>query len=115
MTEFKSGRWQDEEALWTMGAAEFRRRLHPAALMVFGPTGILELTAATEMLARAPRWSEARLSERHLSQSDDVVVLAYRVTARREAQDYNALCSSVWVRMGDDWKLSQHQQTPAAP
>lgn len=112
MTEFKSGRWQDEEALWTMGAAEMRRRLHPAGLAIFGTTEIVDVAGAMAVVERAPRWTSARLFDRRLSQSDDVVVLAYRVAALREGTEYQALCSSVWVRMGDDWKLIQHQQTP---
>lgn len=115
MTDFRSGRWTDEEALWTMGAAELRRRLHPAALIVKAPAGVLDGAAAVSETGAAPRWTGARLSERHLSQSDDVVVLAYRVIAWREGSDLEALCSSVWVRMGDDWKLVQHHQSLIAP
>lgn len=107
-------RWAEEEAWWTMGAAEARRRTHPAALMVFD-SGILQGEAIFEALDGAPRWDSVQMTGRTVSESGDCTVLAYRATARREdGKLHEALCSSTWVRQGAGWLLIQHQQTAPA-
>jgi hypothetical protein len=39
--------------------------------------------------------------------------VAYKATARRGDDDYTALFNSTYVREGDAWRLTLHQQTPA--
>lgn len=104
--------WGREEAFWTGSAAEAIGCLDPAALMVFGPTGILEGEAIPPTLRDAPRWDEVWMKGRHLLRSDDIVVLAYLAEAQRGGQDYRALCSSTWIRRDAGWRLIAHQQTP---
>ncbi|WCR09266.1 nuclear transport factor 2 family protein [Paracoccus stylophorae] len=106
------GIWAREQAFWTASAAEALRDLDDAAIMVFGPTGILQGDAIAPTLRDAPRWSEVAMTERHATRTDEVVVLAYRATARRDGKDHRALCSSTWLMRADGWKLIAHQQTP---
>jgi|GEM_PF-1218735 len=105
-------RWADEEALWTMGAGEAWRRMHPSCVMVL-PRGLLQGDDVLAALNAGPRWSRVRVSDRHLVETEDCVVLAYRASATGPNGDHEALCSSTWVRQKDDWQLIQHQQTAA--
>ena len=52
------------------------------------------------------------MDQRHVTESDDVTILAYRATAMREGITYRAFCSSTWIRRDDGWRLIAHQQTP---
>lgn len=84
--------------------------------MVFPePVGILAGEAILAGLAAAPRWAELAIgAERVARPRPDVAVLAYRAEARCEAGAvWRVLCSSVWLRGEDGWRIVQHQQTPA--
>lgn len=108
-------RWADEEAWWTMGAAEARRRTHPAAVMAFG-FGLLQGEEIFAALDGTPGWDSVGMSDRRMVENEDCVVLGYAATARRpDGSDYAAFCTSTWVRQGDDWQIVQHQQTVRAP
>jgi len=103
-------RWADEEALWTMGTAEAWRRMHPSCVMVL-PKGLMQGSEVLASLNASPRWTGARLTDRRMVETEDCVVLAYRVRATGQAGDHEALCTSTWVRQKDDWQLIQHQRT----
>lgn len=104
--------WATEQIFWTGSAAEAIRRLDEAAVMVFAPTGILQGRAIASRLGGAPRWDSIVMDQRHVTESDDVTILAYRATAMREGITYRAFCSSTWIRRDDGWRLIAHQQTP---
>ena len=108
-------RWADEEAWWTLGTAEARRRAHPSCVMAFAH-GVLQGEAIFAALDAAPRWQEVVMTDRRVVEGEDAVVLAYRARARRNGEaPYEAFCTSTWVRQNDGWRLIQHQQTsPAA-
>jgi hypothetical protein len=44
--------------------------------------------------------------------ADDVRVVACRGTARRGDDVYRAHFTSTYLRVGSDWRLAVHQQTP---
>lgn len=75
-------RWADEEAWWTMGAAEARRRMSPVCLMVF-PEGVMQGDQIIAGLADSPRWDSVRITDRRMAEQGDIVVLAYRAQAVR--------------------------------
>lgn len=106
-------RWADEDAWWTMGAAEARRRMSPVCLMVF-PEGVMQGDQIVAGLADAPRWDSVRITDRRMAEQGDIVVLAYRAQARRGGTRRDVLCSSTWLRAGGDWLMVQHQQTLVA-
>ena len=103
-------RWADEEAWWTMGAAEARRRMHPSCVMVF-PEGLMQGEAILSGMDAGPRWDSVSMTGRHAVETEDCVVLAYRATVARQGSETELLCSSTWVRQKDDWQLIQHQRT----
>ena len=113
--------WEMERRCWREGADHYRAILAPRAAMAF-PTGILLGDDILAALDGAPRWSSVEAAVRTVVRpTADIVVLAYRATARRPEQDpYTAWCTSTWVLSAgapaagtDGWRLVQHQQTPA--
>ena len=109
--------WDLERRFWTEGSEHYCAALHPESVMVFvEPAGILSGDEIIEQVEAADRWRDVEMTERTLTRpSPDVAVLAYRATARREGTDpYSCGCSSTYLRDGGEWKLVQHQQTPAA-
>ncbi|SRR5581483_3809102 len=62
---------------------------------------------------RGVPWDEFELrDERVLGLRPDCAVLAYRASAVRGEQRYEALFNSTYVRVGGRWRLALHQQTP---
>lgn len=58
-------------------------------------------------------WESVELSgEQVLDLTDASAVVSYRARARRGDLDYAALFNSTYVRHGDTWRLTLHQQTP---
>ncbi|NEI45957.1 hypothetical protein GR199_35700, partial [Rhizobium leguminosarum] len=53
-------RWADEEALWTMGAGEAWRRMHPSCILV-RPEGALQGSEVLAWLNAGPRATKAWL------------------------------------------------------
>lgn len=107
-------RWADEEAWWTLGDAEARLRTHPSCVMAFA-RGLLQGDEIFAAMEPAARWEAVAMSDRHVVEGEDAVVLAYRARAERRGQPhYEAFCTSTWVRQQDGWRLIQHQQTVPA-
>lgn len=106
-------RWADEEAFWTMGAAEARRRIHPACVMVVGNRFVQGDDILAELDA-GPRRGSVGISDRHVVMTEDCVVLAYRAASVRDGAEEVAFCSSTWVWQSDGWHLIHHHRTDAA-
>ncbi len=108
--------WTTEHRLWLDGAGAYGELMAPRCVMAFGPMGILEDDAIVESLRGAPRWTQVEMADQVLAQpTPDVAVLAYRAQARRDgAEPYAALCTSTYLRIGEGWRIAQHQQTPLA-
>lgn len=62
---------------------------------------------------RGAPWDRFDISEeRVLELGEDAAVVAYRATAHRSGEPYEALFNSTYVRRNGDWRLVLHQQTP---
>jgi len=106
--------WREEREFWLAGTAEAMRKLDGACLMALPGAGIMDRAAAIAALQSAPRWQEVTMAERASIETDEVSVLAYHATARRAgAGTYRALCTTTWIRRAGDWRILQHQQSPA--
>lgn len=109
--------WNLERAFWLGGVDVYQDHLAADALMVFpAPVGVLDRAATLAAIEAAPRWRSALFSaQRTLQPAADVFILCYAVHAKRDdAQPgYAALCSSTYVRQGEQWRLVLHQQTPS--
>jgi len=105
--------WKIEHALWIDGVEAYERHMAPHCVMAFGPMGIIENAQIIEGLREAPRWAIVSMQDRvTIAPRNDLVVLAYRAEASRDAQRYEALCTSTYTLEENLLKLVQHQQTP---
>ena len=105
--------WPLEEAFWLGGRETYTQTLAPECLMAFS-IGLLGREDILRSIEGAPRWESVSMTERRVDRPDPgTVVLAYRATAERGAETYAAFCTSTYRRVGEAWKLIQHQQTPA--
>ncbi|MFQ1627089.1 nuclear transport factor 2 family protein [Lysobacter zhanggongensis] len=109
--------WRLEEQFWVGDAAFYERTLAPESFMVLpAPAGVLEPAATIESIRSASRWQNVSFIQKHYAASTaDIVVLAYVVQADRGSGNsaYAAQCSSTYVRIGGNWRLALHHQTPA--
>lgn len=108
--------WTIEERFWSGGVHHYRAAMHPECVMAFqAPVGILAGPQIIESIESAPRWASLRMSERQMVHPvPDVVILAYQAEATRpDVPPYSAYCTSTYVRTGDEWRLVQHQHSPA--
>lgn len=107
------GIWDEERTLWLGGAAEAARRLDDVCLLVLGQGGVLTRDEAIAALADTPPWHEITLADRALVETDELCVLAYRATARRQGMPaHRAICTTTWLRRDGDWRIVQHHRTP---
>ncbi len=106
--------WQALSSSGDRAAAFYDDVLGDEVLMLL-PGGLVlaDRPAALAAMSGAP-WSSYRLEDVRVSHpTADTGLVTYGVFARREGQpEYSALISSLYVRHGDDWRLTFHQQTP---
>lgn len=105
-----------EKGFWMDGADYFERFLADDAVLVLPhPVGVLKRADAVASVHGAPRWSAIEIEDQKWAWlHEEVAVLTYRVTARREGEvkPYRALISSLYTPFPKTWKLAFHQQTP---
>lgn len=108
--------WELEEKFWTQGADSARSMTAKGAVFVFPyPVGILSGNSLWREAEVAQRWRSIVMDDRHFSRQGKVAVLAYQVSAERDAEAiYEALCTSTYVKDEDGWLRMTHQQTPIA-
>jgi hypothetical protein len=106
--------WTAEQRLWTDGVEAYEDLMAKDCTMVFGPMGIMKRSDVIESLRGAPRWSKIIMSaETENIYSQSAVVLAYHALAEQEdGTQYEAVCTSTYVRDDGRWRIAQHQQTP---
>jgi hypothetical protein len=100
------------------GAAFYGAAMTEDAVMVLAHGFAMDRTAVAASLDGAPPWSEYAIEEpRLVSAGEDAWALVYRGRARREGEEdgFDALMSSVYVRVRDRWRLALYQQTPVPP
>ena len=103
-------------ALSTDGEAAARHyevQLADEVLMLL-PGGLVvdDRRAVIDSMRGAP-WDAFEITdERVLELGDQTAVVAYRATAQRGDQEYEALFNSTYVRRSGGWRLALHQQTP---
>ena len=105
-----------EEALWKGGRDVYERGVDPECLMALPePPFILSGRDAIEAVADTPLWENVALDDLKISRPQEgLIVLAYQAEASRGAETYRARCTSVYRRHAhQEWKVVQHQQTPA--
>lgn len=95
-------------------AARFYQEVLAAEAVMLLPGGMV-LDDRQQIIAsmQGVPWDSFELSgERVLPLGRDGAAVAYRVSATRGGQKYEALINSTYVLDGDEWRLALHQQTP---
>jgi hypothetical protein len=109
--------WTFEESLWTGDANHYRESIDEACLMALpSPPYVLSGAEAIEAVIDTPRWASVSISDKRVARPEEgLIVVAYTAHAEREGTEpYSAHCTSTYRRLGhEDWRVVQHQQTPA--
>lgn len=110
--------WTFEENLWVGTPEAFEAAVDGEFLMVLPASPyVLDGRQAIDAVKEAPRWAHIAFSDQKIARPQEgLIVVAYAITAQREGGDaYKAHCTSTYRRLAhDDWRVVQHQQTPAA-
>ena len=107
--------WHFEESLWTGDAEHYRALIDEECLMVLPtPPFVLGGDEAVAAVSDTPRWTEVAFADQRIARPEEgLIVVAYRIDARRDDDHYVAHCTSTYRRRGhEDWQVVQHQQTP---
>jgi hypothetical protein len=104
------------DALSTTGdtARTFYERVLDAQPLMLLPGGMVldDRSAMVESMSGRP-WTRYTLEDVRCTQpTSDTGLVTYGVVAERDAQEYSALISSLYVRRDGGWRLAFHQQTP---
>ena len=107
-----------ERKMWTNEVDIYGATYLPDAVLIFAETGRIDLATALDALRdegeKGQRWAEVRFDDARVLELDtDAAVLTYRATARWNYEDAPGrwLCSTVYVRRPDGWRVALHQQT----
>jgi hypothetical protein len=120
MTSDTGGLLDLERAGWEALSAdgETARRFYDQVLarevLMLLPGGLIidGRQQAVEAMSGAP-WDAFEMSDERVRRlTDGAEVVAYKATARRGEQRYEAWCNSTYVRENGAWRLALHQQTP---
>jgi uncharacterized protein DUF4440 len=95
------------------GAGVYQDLMADDGVMVFG-NGVMAKKTVIASIRQVEPWTDYRIEDaRVVHPSPDIGVVVCRATAHRPGQgEYAAWMSSVYVRIGGDWRLLVHQQTP---
>ena len=107
--------WDFERELWTGPVEAYDRKVADDCVMALpSEPWLLDGEAARKAVKDTPRWDSVEFSMTRVEKPEHgMIVIAYRAQAKREGQDYDALCTSTLRRVGEeDWEVVQHQQTP---
>lgn len=105
-----------EEGFWkAAGDSEYYREHMASEGLCVLPVGVLDRDETAAVIEESEPWAGFKLRDvRTLDLGDDEAALCYRAEAFRDdgSPGYKALISSVYIRLGGEWKLFLHQQTP---
>jgi hypothetical protein len=109
-----------ERTLWANDAQIYHDRYSPEAILIFPGVGRIDRETAVAAIrkenAEGRAWAEVRFDDvdgRWIT-TDAAALITYMATVRwnYESSASKTLCASVYVRVGESWRVSFHQQTP---
>jgi Domain of unknown function (DUF4440) len=109
-----------ERTLWENDADTYHERYSPEALLIFPGVGRIDRERAVAAIrkenAEGRAWAEVRFDDvdGRWIRSDAAALITYMATARwnYESSASKTHCASVYVRVGESWRVAFHQQTP---
>lgn len=105
--------WAFEESLWRASDEHYHNRVDDACVMALSHKPyVFAGEAAIEAVSHTPDWDSVEFSDQNVSRPEEgLIVIAYRVIARKGETSFHAACSSTYRRRGhDDWTVVQHAQ-----
>ena len=105
--------WEMEEKLWHGGEEVYQQLVDDEVVMALpAEPFIFSRQQAIDAVKNTPRWDEVRFSDQQVSRPEEgLIVIGYRVDARRGEEEYRCYASSTMRRRGhDDWTVVQHSQ-----
>jgi hypothetical protein len=109
-----------ERTMWTNDPAVYEAGYLPDAVLIFPGVGRIgtatAVAAIREENRRGRAWAEVHFEDvLARSVGEGVTVVTYRARARwnDEDQPSSTLCSTLYVRTDDGWRIALHQQTLA--
>ena len=105
--------WEMEEKLWHGGEEVYQQLVDDEVVMALpAEPFIFSRQQAIDAVKNTPRWDEVRFSDQQVSRPEEgLIVIGYRVDARRGQEEYRCYASSTMRRRGhDDWTVVQHSQ-----
>lgn len=105
--------WQMEEKLWHGGDEVYETLVDENVVMALpAEPFIFSRDSAKAAVKNTPVWEEVRFSDQKVSRPEEgLIVIGYRVEARRGDETYRCYASSTMMRRGhDDWTVVQHSQ-----
>lgn len=104
-----------ERDLWVGEGDVYRERVSRECVIVVPEKPfLLRGEEAIDAVEGTPRWNEVEFADFQIQRPQEgMIVIGYRVDARRGEERYQAYCTSTYQRLGEhDWQVVQHQQTP---
>lgn len=111
--ELERAGWRALAATPEVARAFYEEVLADRALFVLPGGMVLDDRASIlDSMAGAPWDGHELADERTMALGDGSVIVAYRTTAERGGERYEAWITSTYVREDGAWRLALHQQTP---
>lgn len=109
-----------ERTLWANDAQAYHDTYLPDAVLVFPDVGRIDRETAVGAIhqenADGRAWAEVHFDDAvgRWLKTNLAVLVSYCATARWEHESlaFQALCSTVYVRKAEAWRVAFHQQTP---
>ena len=109
-----------ERTLWENNAEIYHDRYSPEALLIFPGVGRIDRDTAVAAIrqenAEGRAWAQVHFDdvEGRWITTDAAALITYMATARwnYESAASTFICASVYVRVGESWRVAFHQQTP---
>jgi len=109
-----------ERTLWENNPEIYHDRYSPEALLVLPGIGRIDRDTAVAAIQKenveGRAWAEVRFDDvdGRWIKSDSAALITYMATARwnYESTASETFCASVYVRVGESWRVAFHQQTP---
>jgi hypothetical protein len=107
-----------ESKLWTNNPDYYKETLTDDVILLFTEIGRIDLLSAINAIKCEVEenrvWEDVKFEDEHLKQlTDDTILLTYRAKAKwnYEPSHLHLICSSIYQKKSNDWKLVFHQQT----
>ena len=103
-----------ERGFWTGGEDYYLQHVDADCLLAFGQMAGVHRREDIAKTTGQNRWQAVHMQEKgFVTPTPDTAILTYEAHGiRGNGEKYDALVSTSYVKRGEAWKMSFHQQTP---